>query len=363
MYAQFFILRSLSVLCIMKWLIKRLLYSLCIMALVVSLVLSIIYLAPVDPARLTFGQRADNKTIAARRQQLGLDKPLPVQLLMYLRDLSPIDCIKPNEERSALTLFTLADQSRWVVKWPHLRYSYQSGLPVGEILTKALPQTGILALSALFIALLLGIPLGVLSALRAGTRTDWLLQGISVLGYSAPSYIVAILVALLFAYYWGDWTGLPVQASFYQLSDYGELQINWRAVVLPAFALGIRPVGLILQLTRSSLLDTLKLDYVRTATAKGLSRRKVIWHHALRNALNPVVTAAGGWLAGLLAGAFFIEYVFAYNGLGMVTVQALLQFDIPVLVGSVLCSSAIFQVINILTDWLYTRLDPRVQLE
>jgi peptide/nickel transport system permease protein len=146
------------------------------------------------------------------------------------------------------------------------------------------------------------------------------------------------------------------------VSDVGEYFINWKNLILPTIALGIRPVAIILQLTRNSMLDVLRADYVRTAKAKGLSEQKVIIKHALRNALNPVVTSITGWFAALLAGAFFVEYIFDFKGLGHETVHALTMFDFPLVMGSVLIIAFSFVFVNILVDILYTYLDPRINI-
>ena len=146
------------------------------------------------------------------------------------------------------------------------------------------------------------------------------------------------------------------------LNDYGEKTIFWKNLILPAIALGIRPIAIITQLTRSAMLDVLSQDYIRTAKAKGLTRYRIISKHALRNALNPVLTAVSGWFAALLAGAFFVENVFDYDGLGQLTVNALLSYDIPLVLGAVLLTASIFVVINILVDVLYAILDPRIKV-
>ena len=143
----------------------------------------------------------------------------------------------------------------------------------------------------------------------------------------------------------------------------GERKLTLRNLVLPAFTLGIRPLAIITQLTRSAMLDVLSQDYIRTAYAKGLSERQVVWKHALRNALNPVITAVTGWFAELLAGAFFVEYIFGWKGIGKITVDALEKLDFPVVMGAVLVSATFFIIMNILADILYGVVDPRVRLQ
>jgi peptide/nickel transport system permease protein len=335
------------------------------MTMVVLIITGIIYVAPVDPTRLTFGQRSDNATVQAKKKELGLDQPLYVQLLMYLNDISPLSLHSHNAENQAkysyFRLIPLGNHA-FVLKKPYLRESFQSGRKVTEILNDAIPQTAILALAAIIIATIIGIALGVMAALRPGSWFDTTSIVVAVMGYSLPSYIVAMILALTLGYWLSDWTGLNIQGSLFELDDFGDERIVWKNLILPALALGIRPVALIQQLTRSTMLDIMTMDYIRTAKAKGLSKTVVVIKHALRNALNPVTTAISGWLAGLLAGAFFVESVFSYNGLGQVTVNALLNFDIPVVLGCVLFTAFIFVVMNILVDILYAFLDPRIRL-
>jgi ABC-type dipeptide/oligopeptide/nickel transport system permease component len=182
-------------------------------------------------------------------------------------------------------------------------------------------------------------------------------------GISAPSFFMGIIIAYLFGFVWTNWTGLHISGSWFDIDDRtGERVLTLKNLLLPAITLGIRPMAIITQLTRSAMLDVLDLDYIRTAYAKGLSKRKVIWKHGLRNALNPVITAITGWFAELLAGAFFVEYIFGWQGIGKVTVDALEKLDYPVVMGSVLISAVFFILINILADILYGVVDPRVKL-
>ena len=346
--------------------LRRLAYGLLVMVLVICTITGIIYLTPVDPAQLTFGQRSDVSTVKAKTAELGLDQPLYVQLIDYLGDISPVSVVTQTDENRRkyryYPLFSTGADRALVLKWPYLRESYQSGRPVSEILAEAIPNTALLAGIAMLLATLLGILFGVLAALRPHTWVDHLIAVLSVFGYSLPSYVAAMLLALVFGYWLGDHTGLEVQGSLHVLDDFGDWEFRWRNLVLPAVALGMRPVALITQLTRSAMLDVLSQDYVRTATAKGLPSRRVIVRHALRNALNPIVSAISGWFAALLTGAFFVENVFNFKGLGSATITALLNFDIPVVLGCVLFTVLIFVVVNIIADLLYGLLDPRITL-
>ena len=348
-----------------NFILKRLLYGSAVMVLVVLIITSIIYLAPVDPTRLTFGQRSDNATVKAKKKELGLDQPLYVQLALYINDISPLSfhahSLENQEKYGYFKLIPLGSNAL-VIKSPYLRESFQSGRKVTEILRGAIPQTAILALAAMIIATILGIILGVVASLKPGSWFDTSSIVASVMGYSLPSYIVAMILALVFGYWMADWTGLNIQGSLFELDDFGDEQTVWKNLILPAVALGIRPVALIMQLTRSTMLDILSMDYIRTAKAKGLDNKTVIFKHALRNALNPVTTAISGWFAGLLAGAFFVESVFSFNGLGQTTVNALLNFDIPVVLGCVLFTALVFVVMNIIVDVLYAVLDPRIRM-
>jgi peptide/nickel transport system permease protein len=250
------------------------------------------------------------------------------------------------------------------IKLPYLRRSYQSKKEVLDILLEALPGTLLLAFAAMVIATVLGILLGVLAAVKKDTWMDSSAIFASILGISAPSFFMGIIIAYLFGFVLSSYTGLHMTGSWFDIDEVtGERYLTLRNLILPALTLGIRPLAIITQLTRSAMLDVLNHDYIRTAYAKGLSKRVVVWKHALRNALNPVITAITGWFAELLAGAFFVEYIFGWKGIGKLTVDALEKLDFPVVMGSVLISSAFFIFINILADLLYGIVDPRVRIQ
>jgi peptide/nickel transport system permease protein len=213
-------------------------------------------------------------------------------------------------------------------------------------------------------ALVVGIAAGIFSAIYRDRWFDRAAMVVSVMGMSVPSFFAAILFAWVFAFLLSDFTGLNMTGSLYTVDDFGRgSYISLKNLILPAFTLGIRPLGVITELTRNSMLDVLSRDYIRTARAKGLSEFRVITRHALKNAMNPVITTASGWFASLMAGAVFVEYVFDWKGIGVVIVDALQKYDFPVLMGTVLFISVILILINILTDIAYAWLDPRVGLE
>ncbi|HMP88416.1 MAG TPA: ABC transporter permease, partial [Lacibacter sp.] len=184
----------------------------------------------------------------------------------------------------------------------------------------------------------------------------------SILGISAPSFFMGILIAWIFGFLLRPWTGLHMTGSWFDIDvETGEQVYTLRNLILPALTLGIRPLAIITQLTRSAMLDVLNQDYIRTAYAKGMPAHVVVWKHALRNALNPVITAVTGWFAELLAGAFFVEYIFGWKGIGKITVDALEKLDYPVVMGSVLLAAVLFVLMNMLADLLYGAADPRVR--
>jgi peptide/nickel transport system permease protein len=207
-----------------------------------------------------------------------------------------------------------------------------------------------------------GIGLGVRAAVRKDTWMDTSAIFLSVIGISAPSFFMGIVIAYLFGFVFSGVTGLHMTGSLFDTDPFAGRHLQLRNLVLPAFTLGIRPLAIIAQLTRGALLDVLDQDYIRTAFAKGLSTRVVVWKHGLRNALNPVITAITGWFAELLAGAFFVETIFGWKGIGKVTVDALEKLDFPVVMGSVLVTSFFFIVMGLLSDLLYGLIDPRVRL-
>ncbi len=316
-----------------------------------------------DPARLIVGQTGDKKTLDNIRMDLYLDQPKWKQFLLYINDVSPIAIHSSDDiKKKDLKGFFLGGEKKIGFKIPYLRKSYQTKKDTTAVLAEALPATLILALTAMVFACFFGIFLGVLSAVKKDTLIDKTSILVSIAGISAPSFFIAIIVAYFFGYLLHNYTGLNITGSLYEIDEItGEKYLVLKNLVLPAFTLGIRPLAVIAQLTRSSMLDVLQQDFIRTAYAKGLSRHAVIFKHALRNALNPVVTAITGWFAELLAGAFFVEYIFGWKGIGKVTVNALEKLDYPVVMGAVLLSAVIFITINILADGLYSLIDPRIK--
>lgn len=355
------------------YIIKRLSYGLLVLWGVASLVFFLFNVLPGDPARMMLDQREGAEQLQNIRAKYGFDRPISEQYFLYLNDLSPVSLHHTSAEAYtslssdkyvATTLFTMGNY-QLALKAPYLRTSFKkTGKTVSSIIADTLPNTVVLAVSAILLAIFLGLLVGVMAAIWKDSWLDRSALFFGVLGMSVPSFFSAILVAWVFGFLLSDWTGLNMTGSLYSVDDYGNGEyLSLSNLILPALTLGIRPLAVIIQLTRSAVLDTLSQDYVRTAVAKGLSFPKVLWKHVMRNSMNPVVTAVSGWFASLLAGAVFIEYIFAWNGLGKEIVEALNSLDLPVVMGSVLTIASLFVGINILVDLTYGWLDPRIRIQ
>lgn len=345
----------------LQYLTKRILYSLLILWGVVTIIFLLFSILP-SPERMLSGQRTDVSSIENIKKQLGLDKSPVERYLAYLNNLLPItfheDTPQKQTELGYVKLFSVGANAL-VVKAPYLGRSYQRNTPVSEILAQKIPPTFILATTSILLALAIGIPFGILASMYRNRWPDDTVMSLSVFGISQPSYVVTLVLAYILAVKLKAITGLSVRAPLFDY-EFGERIIIWENLIIPTIALGIRPVAIITQMTRSSMLDVMSSDYIRTAKAKGLSHYTVITKHTLRNALNPVLTSASGWFAGLLAGSVLVEDVVDFKGLGSELIFSLTNLDLPVVMGIVLFIAVIYVVINILTDIGYALLDPRV---
>lgn len=276
-----------------------------------------------DPARATLGQRGDPEVIAQIRQDYALDRPLWIQYATWMSRL-----LQGNLGRS-----------------------YHQQRPVGAVLAERFPATLELAVAATLLAVLFGLLMGIAAALRPGSALDHVLMGAAVVGISTPVFWLGLMLSLLFAV-WLGW--LPV-------SGYGDGALP--NLVLPALTLGALHTGTIARMTRSSLLEVIRQDYIQAARAKGLGEATVIGKHALKNSLIPVVTVIGIGLADLLVGAPLTETVFAWPGLGRMLVAAVGQRDLPVVMGAVLVFAVVYVVGSLLVDLAYLIIDPRVRRE
>lgn len=301
------------------FILSRLLSALVVIFGVACLVFLLLHLTPGDPVDVMLGESARPADREALRIALGLDKPLVQQLLDYFSGLLRLD----------------------------LGSSLHSKLPVSQLLAERLPATLQLALAALVCALVVALPLGLLAAVKRGRAWDWGAMGFSLLGVSMPNFWLGPVLILVFSL-WLGWT--PVSGRDAPTS-----------IILPALTLGTAFAAILARMIRSSLLEVLGEDYVRTARAKGLAEFRVIWRHAMRNAWLPVVTLLGLQLGALLGGAVVTEIVFDWPGIGSLLIQAIQQRDYPVVQGCVLFISLIYVLVNTLTDLAYGLIDPRIR--
>jgi len=302
------------------YLLRKILYTLLVLVGVV--VVTFFIRPPGDPARVLLGQRADSASVAVMREQLGLDKPLHIQVAKYMINLTKGD----------------------------LGRSIATNRSVSETIIERLPATALLACTSIVIATILGILLGVIAAWRPNSWIDSVTMSTSLLGISLPAFVVGLLFVLLFG----------VVLEWFPNSGYVDRGIEY--LILPMVTLAIRPMAIIARVTRSSMLDVLGQDYIRTARAKGLSSRTVFIKHALRNALNPVVTTVSAWFAGLLAGTYFIEFIFNWPGIGLAAFNAIEKLDYPMIQGTVLFTAIVFVIVNTAADLVYGFIDPKVRL-
>jgi ABC-type dipeptide/oligopeptide/nickel transport system permease component len=300
---------------------RRLLLAIPTLFGVLVVVFLLLYIAPGDPVMEMVGERADAETIARLRAELRLDDPVPVQFAHYIGGVLTGD----------------------------LGTSYITGRPIARDILERFPKTLQLATAAMLLAAALGITIGVLSSRRPGSAFDRLAMGGAYLGISFPVYWVGLILILVFAV-WLRW--LPP-------SGFGRLEY----LVLPALALGTRSIAFLARMTRSAMLEVLGSDFVRTARAKGLRERVVLARHALRNALIPIITVLGLDFGYYLTGSILTETIFSWPGIGRYVVNAIARRDLPAIQGSVLFLSVVFVLVNLVTDLLYAKADPRVRYD
>jgi peptide/nickel transport system permease protein len=310
-----------------RYVIRRLLSTVVVMAVVAFVVFALLYLTPGDPAAIIAGDIATDEDIKRIHAKLGLDEPFSVQFGRWA----------------------------WALVHGDLGTSIFTNLPVAQLIAQRVEPTLSLTVLTLIVAIAVSVPLGVLAAARAGTWLDRAVMAFSVLGFSVPVFVLAYILILTFSI---DLDWLPVQ-GYRPLAD-GVWQ--WlRHLILPSIALGTVYVALITRITRASMLDVLAQDYVRTAQAKGLAPDQVLVGHALKNAAVPIVTIVGIGVALLISGAIVTETVFALPGIGRLTVDAILRRDYPIIQGVTLIFSAVYVLVNLAVDLSYALFDPRIR--
>lgn len=304
------------------YILRNLLYSVVILIGVLTVTFCLLYILPGDPARMMLGQRADVASVEAVREELGLNKPVYVQYARFMVNAFQGD----------------------------LGRSYATNREVVKTILEKFPATALLSISALLISSIVGVSIGIISAVKKYTFWDNSAMIFALFGISFPSFAFGLIMALVFGHL----------LKWFPISGY--VNDGAQYLVLPMLTLALRPLAITARITRSSMLDVMNQDYVRTAKAKGLSSKSVILKHTLRNALNPVITTISASLAATLGGVFFIEYIFNWPGIGLLAIDAIFKLDFPMIQGTVLFSAVIFVVINFFVDIFYALLDPKVKL-
>ena len=309
------------------YIIRRVLATIPVMAVVALFVFSLLYLAPGDPAAVIAGDQATPDDVERIRASLGLDRPYLVRFGAWVYDIARGDL--------GVSIFT--------------------NLPVSHMIAQRIEPTLSLMVVTLILAVSIAVPMGVIAAWKQGTTIDRMVMGFAVLGFSVPVFVVGYVLAYIFALEL-DW--LPVQGY----TPFNRGFFPWMEnLVLPSIALGGVYIALIARITRATMLEVLNQDYIRTARAKGAGQRSILFVHALKNAAVPIVTVIGIGIALLIGGAVVTESVFAIPGLGRLTVDAILRRDYPVIQGVVLLFSFVYVLVNLMIDLLYTFLDPRIR--
>src|SRR5215469_2670203 len=306
---------------------RRIVATVPVMLVVALFVFSLLYIAPGDPAAIIAGDQATPADVERIRASLGLDRPFVVRFAEWL----------------------------WQIMHGDLGNSIFTNLPVSHMIAQRIEPTTSLMLLTIVFSIVVAIPLGVLAAWKHATWIDRCVMAMAVFGFSTPVFVLGYLLAYLFALRL-DW--LPVQ-GFTSITQ--GLWPFLRSLMLPTIALGLINVALLSRITRATMLEVLSQDYVRTAKAKGVGQRAILFVHALKNAAVPIITIIGIGVAALLGGAVVTESVFAIPGLGRLTVDAILRRDYPVIQGVVLLFSFTYVLVNLLVDLLYTLFDPRIR--
>jgi peptide/nickel transport system permease protein len=312
---------------VFSYIVRRILATIPVMAVVALFVFSLLHLSPGDPAAIIAGDTATAADIARIRQKLGLDQPLYIQFGTWI----------------------------WSLLHGDLGISIFTNLPVSKLIAQRVEPTIALTISTVIISVLAAIPMGVLAAWKAGSWIDRVVMVFAVIGFSVPVFVLAYVLIYVFAI---ATDLLPVQGFVSISAGVGPFLSH---IVMPSLALAMVYTALIARITRASMLDVLAQDYIRTAQAKGLANEKVLIGHALKNAAVPIVTIVGIGVALLISGVVVTETVFAIPGLGRLTVDAILRRDYPIIQGIILIFSAAYVLINLLVDLSYTFLDPRIR--
>ena len=307
-----------------KYILKRLLMLIPVILGVTFVVFFILNLAPGDPAAIILGDQATAEALAMKREELGLNKPLVIRYLNYMSDLVQGD----------------------------LGLSYKNSIPVWDQVIERLPNTAMLAVSGILVALLIGIPIGIISAKKQYSLIDNVAMVFALIGVSMPNFWSGLLLVMLFSLTLG-W--LPSQGMG---TGFGPLL---KSLILPSLTLGLQSAAMVARMTRSSMLEVIRQDYISTARAKGNDEKNITYQHMLKNALIPIITAVGLQFGNLLGGAMLAETVFSWPGLGRLMVESIKSKDIPMVLGCVILMATMFTLVNLLVDIIYAFVDPRIK--
>lgn len=307
---------------------RRLVSLIPVMLIVGVVVFGLVHLTPGDPAGVMLGDRATPEDIERLRDQLGINEPLPLQFVKWIGGVLRLD----------------------------FGESVFLGVPVTQALLDRVVPTTLLTTYALIVQLAIGIPLGVFAAVKRGTLVDRALTAVAISGAAIPTFFLGIMLILVFGV---KLRWLPAIGYVPPTEDFAE---HFKRMLMPAFSLGFSSAGLLARLVRSSMLDVLNEDYIRTAMAKGLAGRRIVVEHALRNAFIPAITVIGTSIAALLGGAVVTETVFTIPGMGRLVVQSIARRDYPIIQGSVMVIALAYVLVNLAVDILYVYADPRIRV-
>lgn len=341
---------------------------------VVLIVYFIFSLIPADPSVKMLGQRADNETRNIINHDFSLDQPHYVRFLIYLNDLSPISVynrkvkhspiyLDPLKYKKAFKLFYFGADKAIVVKWPYLRRSFHNKEDVYTKLISGFTESAVLVTASIAIAVTFGIFLGLIASFKKSTWIGKSIEMFTLIGISFPSFFIAVVIAWSFGFLFHKYTGLNMTGGLYSIDPFTGEYINWKNLILPSMALAFRPMALIIQQTKSLYNMAMSQQFILTARAKGARRVMILINHAWLNTTAPLVLLSKHWLGSMIAAVLFVEFIFEWNGIGKMTVNAIDHSDLPVMMGAVLFISVIYILMKTVSAILYSTIDPRVDLK
>jgi len=329
---------------------------------------------PADPARAMLGQRKDSVSVAVINHDFAIDQPGYIRFLIYINDLSPLSVynrkvkespiyLDPAKYRTAFKMFYFSQDKAIVFKAPYLRRSYQNKEGVYDMLNERFNDSAVLVTASIILSAAFGVFFGIVAAIRRKTWIGKTISALSLAGISLPAFFIAILFAWIFGSLLHKYTGLNMTGGLYSIDPFEGEYISWKNLALPSIVLALRPMSLIIRQTKKTFLEVMSRPYILAAKAKGVRRTMIILNHAWLNTTAPLVLLSNQWLGSMLAGIIFVEFVFGWNGIGQLTVNAIDHADMPVLMGIVLSVSVVYIILNALATLLYSTLDPRTDLE